>query len=186
MLEISMKFNHYFVFSAVCTVLIIIGAYMSISIGAGVVPIVLQNMFVLFAALLLGPKWGFISVSVYLLLGALGLPVFAQVKGGFVHLIGPTGGFLLSYLPVSVVTGFISQKTVFLKFSDSIAVVLGIVLIYLIGVPWLKFNLNIDWNKAVAVGMLPFIFGDVLKGVAVIGLVRVVRPVIQKLIAGRE
>ena len=70
--------------------LIAAGAFLAVPIGP--VPIVLQNMFVLLAGLLLGPRWGLAGVGIYLLAGAIGLPVFAGGTGGIGRMLGPTGG----------------------------------------------------------------------------------------------
>ena len=93
------------VFSALFSALIIVGAYLKIPVGP--VPIVLANFFVLLAGVLLGPKWGAASVGLYLLLGVVGLPVFAG-GGGIAYLTGPTGGFLIGYLPAAFLAGVIS------------------------------------------------------------------------------
>ena len=83
------------------------GAFLAIPIGP--VPIVLQNFFVFLTGLLLGPRWGSASVAVYLLAGALGLPVFAGGTGGIGRFVGPTGGYLIGYLPAVWVIGWIAQ-----------------------------------------------------------------------------
>lgn len=172
------------VLAALCTVFMIIGSYIVIPVG--VVPIILGNMFVILAGLLLGPVWGAISVAAYLALGAVGLPVFAGGKGGFVHFIGPTGGYLVSYLPAVVICGYISCKEKFGKLTDVIAVVLGFVIIFLVGVPWLKLSIQAGWMKALSVGLFPFIPGEILKAIAAVVLSRAVRPVMEKIDAGRN
>ncbi|MFH2130143.1 MAG: biotin transporter BioY, partial [bacterium] len=91
------------VYAALFAALISAGAFMAIPIGP--VPIVLQNMFVLLAGVLLGWKWGAASVLIYLLAGAVGFPVFSAGRGGVAHLLGPTGGYLLSYIPAVIVAG---------------------------------------------------------------------------------
>jgi len=150
------------------TALIAIGAYISIPIGP--VPIVLQNFFVLLSALLLGSKIALSSVFVYLFLGALGLPVFAGGTGGIGHFFGPTGGYLIAYLPAVVITGIIARRPkrkavstlnpAFLQFT---ALIVGTLCIYLIGVPWLKYAAQISWKAAIGAGAAPFILGDLLK-----------------------
>ena len=92
------------VYASLFAALTAVGAFLALPIGP--VPIVLQNMFVFLAGLLLGSRWGLASVGVYLLAGAVGLPVFAGGLGGLGRLIGPTGGYLIGYLP----TVFISVK----------------------------------------------------------------------------
>ena len=151
------------------TALIAIGAYISIPVGP--VPIVLQNFFVLLSALLLGSRYALSSVFVYLFLGALGLPVFAGGTGGIAHFFGPTGGYLISYLPAVVVSGYIAHGKTKARgpvhiphaFLQGIALIAGTLCIYLIGVPWLKFATQMSWKAALGAGLLPFLIGDFLK-----------------------
>ena len=89
------------------TALISIGAYISIPIGP--VPIVLQNFFVLLAGVMLPRRTAAASVAVYLFLGAVGLPVFSGGTGGFAHFIGPTGGYLIAYLPAAYCIALIAD-----------------------------------------------------------------------------
>jgi len=150
------------------TALIAIGAYISIPIGP--VPIVVQNFFVLLSALLLGSRIALSSVFVYLFLGSLGLPVFAGGTGGIGHFFGPTGGYLIAYLPAVAITGLIARRPVhkavstlnpaFLQFA---ALITGTLCIYLIGVPWLKYATQMSWKAAIGAGAVPFILGDFLK-----------------------
>jgi polyribonucleotide nucleotidyltransferase len=96
------------VYASLFAALTAVGAFLAIPIGP--VPIVLQNMFVYLAGLLLGGRWGLASVGVYLLAGACGLPVFAGGLGGISRFIGPTGGYLIGYLPAVFLIGTMSQK----------------------------------------------------------------------------
>jgi biotin transport system substrate-specific component len=73
-----------------------------ISIPVGDVPVVLYNFFILLMGLLLGRRWGTASIAVYLLAGSLGLPVFAGGKGGLAILLGPTGGYLIGFLSMTL------------------------------------------------------------------------------------
>ena len=149
------------VYSALFVALIACGAFMAIPIGP--VPIVLQNMFVLLAALVLGPVWGLAAVGIYLLMGLAGFPVFAGGTAGIGKLFGPTGGYLLGYLPAVYITGLVSQKCHQTVKGDLAALVLGSLMVYAAGVPWLKLAFSMSWSKALAAGMLPFLLGDGLK-----------------------
>lgn len=153
------------VFAALFTALVIVGTYLKIPIGP--VPIVLSNFFVICAGLLLGKTWGSISIAVYLLLGVLGLPVFSQ-GGGIAILFGPTGGFLFGYLLGAFITGLLIEKLPRNLFGIIISVTAGLIMIYLPGIPWLKFTLDFTWSKAFMAGMVPFLIGDTLKGVAAV------------------
>ncbi len=74
------------------------------------VPVTLQTAGVCMAAALLGPLGGTASVAVYIMLGAFGLPVFSGFSGGIGHIYGPTGGFIMGFLPAAFVTGLIVRR----------------------------------------------------------------------------
>jgi biotin transport system substrate-specific component len=162
------------VLSSLFAALIAVGAYISIPIGP--VPIVMQNFFVLLTGLLLGPRWGTAAVGVYLLAGALGLPVFAGGTGGIGKFFGPTGGYLLAYLPAVFITGLISRNKIKTVWWDAVAMILASIVIYGIGVSWLKVSTGMTWSKTLAVGMLPFLLGDALKIAAAVALAKAMRP----------
>lgn len=166
------------VLAALFAALIAVGAFIAIPIGP--VPIVLQNFFVLLTGLLLGPRWGLIACGVYLLAGGLGLPVFAGGTGGIGRFFGPTGGYLLAYLPAVFLTGWISQNKQKAAVWDSLAMILASMVIYALGVSWLKFSTGMAWSKSLAVGMFPFLLGDVLKIVAAIVVAKTARPMIRQ------
>ena len=151
------------------------GAFMAIPVGP--VPIVLQNLFVMVTGLLLGPRWGLASVGVYLLAGVLGLPVFAGGTGGIGRLAGPTGGYLLGYIPAVFVIGWISQKGKQRAIYDIVAMVAGTAIVYGLGITWLKILTGMTLTKTLAVGMYPFLLGDVLKIAAAVPIVKSIRPV---------
>lgn len=164
------------VYASLLSALTAVGAFLSIPIGP--VPIVLQSLFILLAGLLLGRRWGTVSVGIYLLAGAFGLPVFAGGAGGIGRFFGPTGGYLLGFLPAVYITGLISEKREKNVLMDVVAMICGSALIYAFGVSWLKIITGMELNKAVAVGMLPFLPGDALKIVAAAFIARSVRPLI--------
>ncbi|MCP4022411.1 MAG: biotin transporter BioY [Desulfobacteraceae bacterium] len=164
------------VYAALFVALIAIGAFIHIPIGP--IPIVLQNMFVLLAGIILGPVWGLACVAIYLFIGICGLPVFSGGHSGIGWILGPTGGYLIAYLPAVVATASIS-KILGQKFSGNvIAMVAGSVIIYALGVPWLKFAFSMTWTKAFAAGMYPFIIGDCVKVIAAAMIARMLKPVV--------
>ncbi|NOX34403.1 MAG: biotin transporter BioY [Deltaproteobacteria bacterium] len=164
------------VYTSLFVAFIAIGAFIAIPIGP--VPIVLQNMFVLLAAIILGPLWGLACVGIYLLIGLAGLPVFAGGTSGIGKLFGPTGGYLLGYLPCVFVTAGISKALGKKLSTDIIAMVIGSLIVYGAGVPWLKVVTSMTFEKAVAVGMYPFLIGDALKIIAAAFIAKTLRPVI--------
>jgi biotin transport system substrate-specific component len=173
------------------TAMTAVGAYIAVPIPWSPVPIVLQNFFILLAGLVLGPSLGASSAGMYLLIGALGLPVFAGGTGGLAHFAGPTAGYLIAYLPAAWLAGSISRsgaprtsksstpvRRIFSR--DSFAAAAGIALIYAAGVPWLKYRLGLSWDKAFAAGLVPFIAGDFLKAVAAAALAPVLRTILKE------
>jgi biotin transport system substrate-specific component len=154
------------------------GAFIHVPIGP--VPIVLTNLFVLLSGLLLGARWGAASAALYLLVGAIGLPVFYGGKGGLAHLFGPTGGYLFGFILSAWITGFISERFHRSINGSVIAVIFGSLIIYGLGVPWLKAITQMTWNKAWMVGMVPFLPGDALKAISAVILFRSVRPILDR------
>lgn len=160
-----------------------VGAFIAIPIGP--VPIVLQNLFVMLMGLLLGPRWGLAGVAAYLLAGALGLPVFAGGTGGIGRFAGPTGGYLVGYMPAVLVIGGLSHWGPPRKILDAAAVVAGTLVLYLCGVSWLKVVTGMTWTKTLMVGMVPFLPGDAAKMVAAVFLAAALRRVIRPHTADR-
>ncbi len=155
-----------------------VGAYIHVPIGP--VPIVLSTLFVILSGLLLGSRWGLASMGLYLLVGAIGLPVFAGGKGGLAHLLGPTGGYLFGFALASWLTGLISERSPDLLILDISAVIIGSLVIYGAGVPWLKVVTQMSWSKTFMVGVIPFLIGDAVKAVVAIMLARAIRPILRR------
>ena len=163
------------IYTSLFTALIILGSY--ISVPTGLVPVVLSNMFIFISCLLLGSKWGFISVFIYILLGALGLPVFSGGNGGLHHLYGPTGGYLIGFMVASWVIGKISRIKRNALF-DGIALFVGASIINVLGIVWLKWQFPQGWEKALLVYWV-FILADIIKIIFALYIVRYLRPVIK-------
>jgi len=166
------------VLASLMAALTAVGAYVHIPIGP--VPIALTTLFALLSGLLLGSRWGLTSMGLYVLVGLMGMPVFAGGKGGFAHLFGPTGGYLLGFLLAAWVTGFISEHFRRNLFWEIISVVAGSIAIYSLGVPWLKMVTKMTWPRSLIVGLVPFLAGDAVKASAAIVLARAVRPVLNR------
>jgi biotin transport system substrate-specific component len=165
------------VYASLFAALTAAGAYMFVPIGP--VPIVLQNMFVFLAGLLLGSRWGLASVAVYLLAGICGLPVYAGGTGGIGRFAGPTGGFLLGYLPAVFLVGWIAERKPGRMLWNAAAMLLGTAVLYACGVPWLKMVTAMPLAKALAVGMYPFLLGDGIKIAAAALIAKSARPVMR-------
>lgn len=135
------------------------------------VPFALQCQAVFLVAYLLGPYRGFTAVCAWLLEGSLGMPVFAQGHFGLATLLGPTGGYLLSYLPVSLLVGYLSSR----GYGESVGRSLGIFLlanVVVLGLGMLWLAMFVGLPAAWMLGVYPFVFGDFLKDV----LLAVSRP----------
>ncbi|MCL2601526.1 MAG: biotin transporter BioY [Treponema sp.] len=156
-------------FVALFAALVAAGSFISVPIGP--VPIILNNLFTMLAGLVLGPVLGGAAVGLYLLGGLVGLPIFAGGSSGIARFAGPTGGYLIGFLLSAIAVGLIARRPVAgekLPFPRIVAaIVVGIVIVYIPGVFWLKSKLDLTWARALMVGAVPFLVGDALKGVAV-------------------
>jgi biotin transport system substrate-specific component len=166
------------VLASLMAALTAVGAYIHIPIGP--VPIILSTLFAVLSGLLLGSRWGLVSMGVYLLVGAIGMPVFAGGKGGFAHFFGPTGGYLFGFAFASWITGFISERSRGSLTLDVLVVIIGSLAIYALGVPWLKVVTQMSWPKTLMVGVVPFLIGDTIKAFVVVVLARSVRPILKR------
>jgi biotin transport system substrate-specific component len=164
------------VYASLMAALTAAGAYIVIPIGP--VPIVLQNFFVLLTGLLLGWRWGTASVALYLFAGLIGLPVFAGGTGGLGRFVGPTGGYLIGYLPAVFLIGLISELLHRRWWADLIAMILGSAIVYLLGVSWLKLATGMSFAKTLSVGLYPFIIGDLVKIVVALPVAKALRPIV--------
>ena len=151
------------VLSCLFAALMAIGAYVAIPLPGTPVPIVLQNLFIIVAAAVLGPGWGFLSVLLYLIFGLVGMPVFSGGTGGIAKLLGPTGGYLIGYLPASLVIGLIANRGKQRFLVLILAGLAGMAIVYCLGVTWIKLSLGITWGRALASGLIPFLPGDLAK-----------------------
>ena len=130
----------------------------------GGVPLTLQLLSISLCGVVLGSKKGFISIVVYIILGAIGLPVFAGFSGGFQNIIGPTGGFLISFPIVAFIVGLVSEKTdnMYLIFLST---VLGLVINYSIGTLVFASVTGSSIVVSLTACVIPFIFTDLVKGI---------------------
>jgi len=139
-----------------------VGAFISIPIYP--VPLTLQTLFTLLAAMTLGSVMGASSQIIYVLLGVIGLPVFAGFKAGIGILFGPTGGFLFGFIISAYVIGkIIEVKKEKNFFYYSLAGLSGMIIIYVTGITQLSLITGIGIKRALLIGVLPFLPGDILK-----------------------
>lgn len=133
------------------------------------VPITLQVFAVLVCASALGPRLAAASMAEYLLLGAAGVPVFAGLRGGVGALLGPTGGYLVAFVPAAAAVGWLCRRGGLVRTVLGCAV--GVCIIHAAGVAWLKIYLGQTWTAAFLAGSLPFLVPDALKVLAATALI---------------
>jgi biotin transport system substrate-specific component len=142
------------------------------------VPITMQTFAVLLIGAAYGWRLGAATVALYLLEGAVGLPVFAEMKAGYPVLLGPTGGYLVGFVFAAALVGWLAER----RWDRNViltgaAMILGNLVIYALGLAWLwKFV----GDKVLELGLLPFLLGDALK----IALAMAVLPAAWKIVTG--
>lgn len=155
--------------SASFAVLLGIFSLVSIPLPFDVVPITLQVFGVYLILSLLGPYYGSLSCLIYLLFGALGLPVFHGGTFGVGIILGPTGGYLVSFPIASLLGGLLARNVSATRKYDLLKVVAGfavaLVIIYSIGTIWLMEYLHLSLLQALLAGTVPFIGFDVVKAI---------------------
>lgn len=147
---------------ALFSALTAIGAYIFIPLPFSEVPITLQTMFTYLAGAILGGYLGALSQLIYILIGVAGIPIFARGGSSISVLFGPSGGYLIGFIIAAFVIGElrkIKRGVVWL----CICMVVGTIIIYILGIIQLMNWAKIDLNQALVLGVLPFIFGDVIK-----------------------
>ncbi len=158
------------IYAAVYDIALVIGGSLLIALCARVkvllhfspVPVTAQTFAVLMIGALLGAKRGSLAALAYIIEGAIGLPVFA-LGGGFAVLLGPTGGYLIGFIPTAYVTGFLAQKGWDRRIGTTIlAMIFGNIVIYTFGLLWLSRLMGIS-KSVLSVGLYPFIAGDLVK-----------------------
>jgi biotin transport system substrate-specific component len=175
---------------AVGTLLIILGARISFYLpGNTLVPVTLQTFGVLFGGALLGFRRSLLSVGLYILLGAIGLPVFAYSENAHAYLsgldtiigytngqvvLGLTGGYIVGFLFAGGLVGRLAELGWDRRIGGSVAaMLLGNLVIYLIGVPWLMMAAGLSLDDGLKFGLWPFVPGDLLKVAVAAGLLPV-------------
>lgn len=142
------------------------------------VPVTLQTFWVLLSAVILGRRYGPLSLGFYLGIGAAGAPWFAGGASGLGVLTGTTGGYLVGFLVAAVLVGLVTDSWVEARrFRVLLPVMLaGTAVIHLLGMAQLALVLDVGLGRAWVLGSLPFLAGDVVKAAAAAGLAGVVLP----------
>jgi biotin transport system substrate-specific component len=139
------------------------GAYIRIPLPGTPVPMTLQTFFVALSGAILGRKLGSISQVSYIILGAFGLPIFQGYGFGVVHLLGPTGGYLIGFVAASYITGRLLEKTASNPYKIVAAFIAGTAVLYAFGIAWLITIYRMSFLNAVAIGFIPFLTAEAAK-----------------------
>ncbi len=163
--------------AALLAALLAVSAVIAVPIGT--VPLTAQVFVVVLIALLVPPGWAALAVGTYLLVGALGLPVFAGARGGLGVLIGPTGGYLVGFFIGAVVGAALGrlagQRLRPRWWGDAIVGIVVILIIYACGWAQLAAVAHLGASAAFFAGVAPFIVPDAVKAAVAVGLAPVVR-----------
>ncbi|ANF21843.1 biotin transporter BioY [Thermococcus piezophilus] len=162
-------------FAGLLAALTAVGAQISVPIGP--VPVTLQVLFVLMSGLILRARLGLLSQLVYVVMGAVGLPVFANFHGGFAVIYGPTGGYIVAFPIAAYLTGLFTERLG--RRGMLIGSILGVGIIYLLG--WLRLGLFMggDFEKAFLLGVTPFLPVDTVKAAVAIVIADRVRKAVE-------
>lgn len=163
------------------TLVVALAAQVVVPIPMNPVPITLQPLAVLAVGGLLGAAGGASGLVLYIILGALGLPVFAGASAGAHHLVGPTGGYLLAFPVAAGVTGALVGQPPRSALRVLLACALGMVIIHVGGVSQLAL-LGGDPALAFRIGFLPFLTGDLLKVGLAAALILLAGPRVRSLL----
>ena len=134
-----------------------------LSVPVGPVPVAMANFAVSLAAWLLGPRYGALSVAAYLLLGAVGAPVFAGAGAGAAVLFGPTGGYLIGYLAQALIGGWAVERSGGRALWSGLGLAAGVAVSYAFGTAWFILQMGCTLPYALTVCVLPLIPFDAAK-----------------------
>ena len=136
---------------------------LSIPLPFSPVPISLTNFAIFLAIFVLGMKSGTISFIIYLLLGAIGVPVFSSFRGGLQVLAGPTGGYLIGFIFLALIMGFALEHFDRKLVPTIIGMIIGMAVCYAFGTVWLAKLLSLSFKEGLMMGVIPYLAGDAAK-----------------------
>jgi biotin transport system substrate-specific component len=146
------------------TALVSLSAQISVKLPFTPVPITGQTFAVCLVGASLGAIRGVASLTLYFLIGILGLPVYAHHSSGWDVITSASGGYIVGFVAAAAVTGVLAEHRWDRRFSSAVGAMLtGNVVIYLVGLPWLAVVLNTNLEKTLEYGLYPFVPGDLFK-----------------------
>lgn len=147
---------------------------LSIPIPISPVPISLTNLAIYFITCILGWKLGTLSYILYLCIGLAGLPVFSSFSSGFGKLFGPTGGYLIGFIFLAILSGICFEQTNN-KIWQFLGLILGTAVCYLFGTGWLCYQADLTFYQGLWAGVIPYIPGDLVKIILAILFAPIIR-----------
>ncbi len=192
-------------FIAVMAALICVAAPFTVPMP-GLVPISLATFAIYLAGGILGAKKGTLAVLIYVLIGAVGLPVFSGAKGGFEALFGVTGGYIIGYIPCALLSGlFVDlffKSGIIKRLGDKkgigkaigwigavwavpVGMILGTVVLYAFGTAWFVVARGVTLEVALASCVIPFLLGDAIKIVCASAVTIALRDRLSRIMAGQ-
>lgn len=150
------------------------------SVPIGLVPISLTNLVIYLAVYLLEPREATISYCIYLLLGAVGLPVFSAYSGGLGKLLGPTGGYLIGFIFMTIISGLAMKLSKANVIITAVGMIVGTAVAYAFGTAWFIYITKSTFEHAMEVCVLPFIPFDLGKIAVASALGKAVRVALTK------
>ena len=148
---------------ALITAVICILAPFAIPIPVSPVPISLTNLVIYIAVFILSWNDALFSYIIYLLLGIAGLPVFSGFTGGLGKLAGPTGGYLIGFIFLALISGLFVDKFPKNRILAVVGMIIGMAVTYIFGTEWLAIQLKMSFVAALSVGVSPYLAGDAAK-----------------------
>ncbi|NLG02863.1 MAG: biotin transporter BioY [Clostridia bacterium] len=134
-----------------------------LSVPIGVIPISFTNLAICLFVVLIGGKKASVSCVIYLLIGLVGLPVFSGFQGGAGKLFGPTGGYLIGFIFLALISGFFVDRFADKKWLHALGMFIGTIVLYIFGTAWLSFQSGMSFDQALTVGVIPFFPFDMIK-----------------------
>ncbi len=136
---------------------------LSITIPVSPVPISFTNLAIYLTVMILGWKKGVVSYLIYLLIGLAGVPVFSAFTSGPGKLLGPTGGYLIGFVFLALISGFFVEKFNGKIYMYAAGMVVGTAVTYAFGTIWLAYQAHMDFAAALMAGVIPYLPGDIVK-----------------------
>jgi biotin transport system substrate-specific component len=164
------------VFTALFAAVLCVVSPFSIPLPFSPVPLSLATLAIYLAASVMNWKTGTLSVILYVLIGLVGVPVFSKFGAGVQQIVGPTGGFIVGYIPMALAIGLMVDRLDPKKWVYPVSMVIGTVILYACGTVWFMISLDATLTKALTACAIPFLPGDAAK----IVVASIIAPILRK------